>query len=297
MTYEKKCVMLRKQDAKGEGEAVLDKTRAVIRNLHTQIKVSMHTVEAISKRIRILTIEELQPQVQNLVHGLSKMWKIMSECHQLQKRTLDEAKLLLAAGSGTCSKNYNAVTSSALKLESELRNWRNCFESWIVSQRCYAKSLSGWVLRCLRCDADSFARAPFSPRRSAGVPPVFGICIQFSKLLDSIPEVKVIDGLEFFAAGVGSVYAQQMREESRRMSGGSRRFSHSGGGGGMLEVGFVVEDEDDVFMNPKKMTELSMKVLCAGMSVAVSSLKEFALVSSEGYAVLIQQSRNIPIPI
>ncbi|CAM8925601.1 unnamed protein product [Rhodiola kirilowii] len=289
MAYEKKCVLLRKQDVKGEDDIVMDKTRSAMRNLHTQIKVSMHTVEAISKRIRTLMIEELQPQVQKLVQGLSKMWKVMAECHQLQKRTLDEAKLLLAAG--TSSKNYKAITTSALKLESELRNWRNCFESWIISQRSYAKSLAGWVLLCLRCDADSFAKAPFSPRRSAGVPPIFGICIQWSKLLDSIPEVKVIDGLEFFAAGVGSIYAQQMREESRRMSSGSRRFPHSSGG--MLEVGFV-EDEDDVFMNPQKMAEFSMKVLCAGMSVAVSSLKEFAVSSSEGYAALVKQSENVP---
>uniref|UniRef100_A0A7N0SY45 Uncharacterized protein n=1 Tax=Kalanchoe fedtschenkoi TaxID=63787 RepID=A0A7N0SY45_KALFE len=290
MTYEKKCALLRKQDVKGEDDIVLAKTRAAIRNLHTQIKVSMHTVEAISKRIRTLMIDELQPQVQKLVQGLSRMWKVMAECHQLQKRTLDEAKLLLAAG--TSSRNYSAITSSALKLESELRNWRNCFESWISHQRSYAKSLAGWVLRCLRCDAESFARAPFSPRRSAGVPPVFGICIQWSKLLDSVPEVKVIDGLEFFAAGVGSVYAQQMREESRRVSGGgSRRFPH--GSGGMLEVGFV-EEEDEVFMNPQKMAEFSMKVLCAGMSVAVSSLREFAVSSSEGYAALVKQSEEVP---
>ncbi|KAJ6747201.1 hypothetical protein OIU74_029630 [Salix koriyanagi] len=50
-------------------------------------------VEAVSKRIETLRDEELQPQLLELVQGLARMWKVMAECHQSQKRTLDEAKL------------------------------------------------------------------------------------------------------------------------------------------------------------------------------------------------------------
>lgn len=62
-------MQLRNQDVKGEDPSVLDKTRTAIRDLHTQIKVSIHSVEAVSKRIETLRDEELQPQLLELVQG------------------------------------------------------------------------------------------------------------------------------------------------------------------------------------------------------------------------------------
>lgn len=67
--YEKKCNQLRNQDVKGDDPISVDKTRASIRDLDTQIKVSIHSVEAISKRIETLRDEELEPQLLELVQG------------------------------------------------------------------------------------------------------------------------------------------------------------------------------------------------------------------------------------
>ncbi|KAI9378852.1 hypothetical protein POPTR_018G147749v4 [Populus trichocarpa] len=47
----------------------------------------------------------------------------------------------------------------------------------------------------------------------------------------------------------------------------------------MVEV-----DEVEDVMTTEKMAEIPIKVLCAGMSVANSSLTEFAIGSAEGYA-------------
>ena len=47
----------------------------------------------------------------------------------------------------------------------------------------------------------------------------------------------------------------------------------------MVEV-----DEVEDVMNTDKMAEIPMRVLCAGMSAANSSLTEFAIGSAEGYA-------------
>ena len=161
------------------------------------------------------------------------MWKVMAESHQIQKQTLDEAKILLA---GTPSKLHakrhssmsvidpHKLARSAANLETELRNWRACFESWITSQRSYMHALTGWLLRCMRCEAD-MSKLPFSPTRSSGTLPIFGLCIQWSKFLDGIQEMPVLDGLDFFAAGMGSLYAQQQREDSRRTPVGSKRFT------------------------------------------------------------------------
>lgn len=54
---------------KGDDPSFVDKTRATLRDLHTQIKVSIHSVEAISKRIETLRDEELEPQLLELVQG------------------------------------------------------------------------------------------------------------------------------------------------------------------------------------------------------------------------------------
>ncbi|KAK3001201.1 hypothetical protein RJ639_021995 [Escallonia herrerae] len=300
--YEKKCAQLRNQDVKGEDPSSVDKTRAAIRDLLTQIKVSIHSVESVSKRIETLRDEELQPQLLELANGLATMWKVMAECHRSQNHTLDEAKLLLAGTPSKLSgtKKYTIMSPSephrlarsAANLETELRNWRACFESWIISQRSYVHALTGWLLRCVRPDPGS-SRTPLSPHPSLGAPPIFGICIQWSKFFDALKEVPVLDGLDFFAAGVGSLYARQLKEDSRQSSLGSKRF----GGGISTESGRNMEvveagQWEEELMTAEKMAEVAIRVLCAGMSVAVSSLTEFAVGSAEGYAGLVKQWEN-----
>ncbi|XAR63732.1 hypothetical protein NMG60_11023774 [Bertholletia excelsa] len=303
IAYEKKCSQLRNQDVKGEDPSSVDKTRTAIRDLHTQIKVSLHSIESVSRRIETLRDEELQPQVLELVQGLTRMWKVMAESHQVQKRALDEAKLLLA---GTPSKisgtkkhtilspsEPHQLARSAANLEAELRNWRACFKSWITAQRSYVHALAGWLLRCARTNPED-SKLPFSPRRSAVAPPIFGICIQWSRFLDGIREASVLDGLDFFTAGVGSLYAQQLKEESSRARGASNRWlpAESGGGLEVVEVGRL----EDELMTAEKMAEVAIRVLCAGMSVAMSSLTEFAIGSAEGYADLVKQWENAKGP-
>ncbi|KAL6961765.1 hypothetical protein U1Q18_047064 [Sarracenia purpurea var. burkii] len=297
IAYEKKCKQLRHQDVRGEDPSSVDKTRSAIKDLHTQVKVSIHSIEAVSKRIETLRDEELQPQLLELVQGLTRMWRVMAECHELQKRTLDEAKLLLAGTPSKLSRMKNQtimspsephqLARSAANLESELRNWRACFESWITSQRSYVHALTSWLLRCVRSTPD-ISRLPLSPYRSTRAPPIFKICIQWSRFLDNICEVPVLEGLDFFAAGVGSLYVQQLKEDSQMVR--SKRFRgglpmESSGNMEVVEVGELQEE----MMTVEKMADVAIRVLCAGMSVAVRSLAEFAIGSAEGYAELVKQ--------
>lgn len=53
----------------GEEPSVVDKTRAAIRDLHTRLKVSIHSVESVSRRIEALRDEELYPQLLELIQG------------------------------------------------------------------------------------------------------------------------------------------------------------------------------------------------------------------------------------
>ncbi|KAL5098147.1 hypothetical protein RYX36_002474 [Vicia faba] len=299
IAYEKKCKQLSNYEVKGEDPSA-DKTRASIRDLDTQITVSIHSVEAISRRIETLRDEELHPQLLELVQGLEKMWKVMAECHQTQKRTLDEAKILLA---GTPSKSQsrrqqpsismtdpNRLARSASILETELRNWRNTFESWITSQRSYIQALTGWLLRCVRSEPDDVSNLPpYSPQRMSNTHPLFGLIVQWSRRLDGVREKAVLDGMDFFAAGMGSLYAHQLRQDSRSSSYRTTT-NQNGGNMEMVEVGHVEEEE---VMAPEKLAEVAIKVLCAGMSVAISSLADFAYDSAEAYSEVVKQWESV----
>ncbi|KAL5656622.1 hypothetical protein ACJX0J_035941, partial [Zea mays] len=65
--YEKRLTHLRNQDVKGEEPTSVDKICAALRSLHTRLKVSIHTVQSVSRRIEILRDEELHPQLMELI--------------------------------------------------------------------------------------------------------------------------------------------------------------------------------------------------------------------------------------
>lgn len=69
IAFEKKCLQLRSQDVHGEEASSVDKARTIVRDLHTRLKVSIHAVESISKRIETLRDEELHPQLIELLQG------------------------------------------------------------------------------------------------------------------------------------------------------------------------------------------------------------------------------------
>ncbi|XP_023635689.1 nitrate regulatory gene2 protein [Capsella rubella] len=293
IAYEKKCLVLRNQDVKGADSSAVDKTRTIIRDLHTQIKVSIHSIESISERIETLRDQELLPQLLELLQGLAQMWKVMAECHQIQKRTLDEAKLLLATTPSNRYKkqqqtslpeiNSQRLARSALNLVAQLRNWRTCFQAWITSQRSYVLSLTGWLLRCFRCDPD-----PDKVRLVSCPHPIYEVCIQWSRLLNGLNEKPVVDKLDFFASGMGAVYARQLREDPSPVTDGSRKYS----GPESMELVEADKVEEEKMMAAEKLAEIAVKVLCHGMSVAVSSLAEFAISSADEHSKLINHPEN-----
>jgi hypothetical protein len=70
--YDRKCHQLRHQFAKDQGTQVIDKTRAVVKDLHSRIRVAIYSVDSISKRIEKMRDEELYPQLLELTEGYAK---------------------------------------------------------------------------------------------------------------------------------------------------------------------------------------------------------------------------------
>ena len=63
-----KCKILRQLESTEEKKKV-EKTRAVVKDLHTRIRVAIHRIDSISKRIEELRDKELQPQLEELIQG------------------------------------------------------------------------------------------------------------------------------------------------------------------------------------------------------------------------------------
>ena len=67
--YDAKRKLLRQQESNAENASRVDKTRAVVKDLHSRIRVAIHRIDSISKKIEDLRDRELQPQLEELIGG------------------------------------------------------------------------------------------------------------------------------------------------------------------------------------------------------------------------------------
>ncbi|KAH0973148.1 hypothetical protein GBA52_025304 [Prunus armeniaca] len=113
----------------------------IFEELQSRILVAKRNAESIFKEIRKLRDEELQPQLIELLQGLMKNWKIMSETHETQHRIMSEVRWLKWSSYG---KSQQFATQ---KLQVELQKWRACFAQYVCSQKAYIEALDGWMIK------------------------------------------------------------------------------------------------------------------------------------------------------
>ncbi|KAL6644530.1 hypothetical protein ACP70R_016138 [Stipagrostis hirtigluma subsp. patula] len=181
-----------------------------------------------------------------LIQGLSRMWHAMAERHKAQKRTIEDAKLLFhqhrpSAATAISLGPPEATTPppAAVALECEIQAWRGALETWLSAQRAYARALAAWARRCLGVGGAG-ARAT---AHAAALPPAFLACMEWGRAVDEATEARVMDALDFFVAGIGSVC--------------------SGAATGM--------------------EGMAGRVLCAGMAAVTGAMAEFAAASADSY--------------
>ncbi|OAY37504.1 nitrate regulatory gene2 protein isoform X1 [Manihot esculenta] len=216
VAHERKCRKLKHLDERGAEVHKVDATRTLIRNLSTKIKIAIQVVDKISVTINNIRDEELWPQLNKLIQGLSRMWKSMLECHQNQCQAIKEAKGFGSIGSG--KKLGDDHLKATLQLEHDLLNWTSSFSSWIGAQKGYVRALNSWLGKCLLYEPEETPDgiAPFSPGRM-GAPPVFVICNQWAQAMDTISEKEVIDAMRIFASSVLKLWEQDKLEMRQRM--------------------------------------------------------------------------------
>ncbi|CAN6246994.1 unnamed protein product [Urochloa humidicola] len=226
LAYEKKCALLRSQDANGAEPSAIEKTRLAIRDLRTKLDISLTSVDAVSRRITAVRDGELLPQLAQLVRALARMWRVIADAHRVMKRTADEAAALLAASAAAAAAARPAApviegirggpppppstvraAAGAGALAAELRGWRAALEAWAESQRAYAAALWGWARSC--CDRDG----------EAAMPPVI---VGWARAVEAVDVDAAAGAIEAAAAEAAAVAAAAKRQ---RGGGGEEWFN------------------------------------------------------------------------
>ncbi|PWZ12735.1 hypothetical protein Zm00014a_004639 [Zea mays] len=214
-TYEKKCVQLRNQDAKGSELRCAEKTRTTVRDLYTRIWVSLRAAESISDRIQKLRDEELQPQLAELLQGFTKSWKIMVDSHETQRQIMFEVNSFTCPAYGKfCN---DAQRHATLRLEVELRNWRSCFTSYFNAQKAYIEALDGWLSKFVLTDTIRYSRgiSSIAPDR-AGAPTLVVMCHDWYTTMSKFPSKRVSFTMRNFLRSVRVLWLKQGEEQQQK---------------------------------------------------------------------------------
>ncbi|KAG8383498.1 hypothetical protein BUALT_Bualt04G0019500 [Buddleja alternifolia] len=211
--YDRKCDQLRHQFAKDLSPQIIDKTRAVVKDLHSRIRVALHAVDSISKRIEKMRDEELLPQLFELIQGLTRMWKAMLECHHSQYITIS---LAYHAKSSSVAPHGETQRQIINQLQDEVEYFGLSFADWINSYTSYVESLNSWLQNCILQPRERHkGRRAFSPRRYLA-PPIFVLCRDWTVGIKSLPSQEVSDAIKAFLSDLRRSVRNQAEELQKR---------------------------------------------------------------------------------
>ncbi|XVF46390.1 hypothetical protein PTKIN_Ptkin03bG0023000 [Pterospermum kingtungense] len=216
--YELKCKSLRQLESTAESSRKIDKTRAVIKDLHSRIRVAIHRIHSISKRIEDLRDNELQPQLEELIEGLSRMWDVMAECHRRQFQIISVAYQFGNIKISVQSESHRQITAH---LEDELRLLSSSFTKWIGAQKAYLKAINSWLEKCV-----TFPQKSMKKSRRANLdqvlrkfgPPIYVTCgVWYDKLNELEQPVKeVSNSIKRLAADTSGFLPHQEKTEGKK---------------------------------------------------------------------------------
>ncbi|KAK6923739.1 protein of unknown function DUF632 [Dillenia turbinata] len=206
--YDRKCDQLRHQFAKDFSAHVIDKTRAVVKDLHSRIRVAIHAVDSISKRIEKMRDEELLPQLTELLQGLIRMWKSMLEHHHAQYITISLAYHTRSSTGNSTGDMHRQILA---QLQHEMECFGLSFANWVNCHASYVEALNGWLQNCILLPQERRSRRPFSPRRVLA-PPIFILCRDWSGGIKSLPSEELNDAIKAFLSDLHRSDSQQAEE-------------------------------------------------------------------------------------
>ncbi|CAI0397303.1 unnamed protein product [Linum tenue] len=215
--YDAKCRFLRQLESKNESSYRIDKTRANVKDLHSRIRVAIQRIDSISMRIEELRDKELQPQLEELIEGLSRMWEVMFECHKLQYTIIT-----IANTNAKISLQSESRRQITLHLESELGSLSSTFTKWMNSQKSYLKSINDWLFTCVVLPEKTSRRTKRAPNPSSTLrhfgAPIYATCGVWLDKLESLPAREVADSIKGLTTETSRFIPHQDRKQGKKMA-------------------------------------------------------------------------------
>lgn len=205
--YDEKCKQLSDQESRGKNQIVTDFTRATVKDLHSRVLVAIQKIDFISTNIEDLRDKELQPQLDELIDNLTRMWATMLECHRRQHAII---KLLSSNHKVEIPFESESKCQAALLLSFELTKLCLNFQNWIASHRAYLHSLNLWLHRCMKPlkKIKSYSRKQNVVvdvlLTECAVAPIFAACEMWMRLLDDLPTEDLVEAIEGLIADISS---------------------------------------------------------------------------------------------
>ncbi|CAN0923227.1 Protein ALTERED PHOSPHATE STARVATION RESPONSE 1 [Linum grandiflorum] len=210
--YDAKCRFLRQLESKNEASYRIDKTRANVKDLHSRIRIAILRIDSISKRIEELRDKELQPQLEELIEGLSRMWEVMYECHKLQCTIIS-----IANGNAKISLPSESRRQITLHLENELATLCSTFTKWTSAQKSYLKSINDWLFKCVVIPEKTSRRKKRAPNTAALLrhcgAPIYATCGVWLDKLEALPAREVAESIKGLAAETSRFIPLQERKK------------------------------------------------------------------------------------
>ncbi|CAM0907564.1 unnamed protein product [Alopecurus aequalis] len=204
--YDEKCKQLSDQESRGKNQIRTDFTRATVKDLHSRVLVAIEKIDFISKKIEDLRDKELQPQLDELIENLTRMWATMLDCHRRQHAII---KLLSSGRKLNIPFESELQCQAALLLSVELTKLCSNMQNWIASHKAYIRSLNLWLHRCMK---PLKKRKSYSRKQNVvvdvsvtecAVAPIFATCETWMKLLDELPTGDLEEAIEGLIADIG----------------------------------------------------------------------------------------------
>ncbi|XP_042003211.1 nitrate regulatory gene2 protein-like [Salvia splendens] len=212
--FDQKCRLLRQQESQGENT---DKTRAAVKGLHSRIRVAVQRIASISKKIEEIRDRELQPQLEELIEGLRKMWEMMLECHKLQLHTISVSQM---PGSMKIIIQSDSRKQITIHLKNELSYLSSIFTKWINAQKLYVESINKWLFKCVLLPQNTSKRNKRMrppPIQNMG-PPIYMICGAWLEMFDKLPAKGVVDSIKDLEVEVAHFLPHQEKSQGKAAS-------------------------------------------------------------------------------
>ncbi|KAG5116993.1 hypothetical protein JHK84_043106 [Glycine max] len=215
LEFDRKSMLLRKQEDENLDVVKIDKTRSSVDKLESDLISLRQCISDTTSSILEMIDEELLPQLVALTAGLTQMWRTMHESHK--------AQALISQHLSNLSDNHNMILNSeyhhqaTIQFETEASYWYNSFCKLVKFQREYVRTLYEWIKL-----AESLKDSNECSNHSS----ILAICDQWERGLNESPDKETSEAIKSLVSCIRSITGQQIQEDNilKRLEKLDRKF-------------------------------------------------------------------------